>query len=335
MIGTKINGWTIIPFTDENGVTTDYVGKGGMATVYYAENSIHKKAAVKVMHRRYMDDDKVQQRFRQEAEAMVMLNHRHIKDVYDLVLTADFAAIVMEYLDGYDLKQYSEKFGPLPEAKATDWLRQALDALSFAHKKKVLHRDIKPSNLFVTRDGVLKMVDFGIAKIIDADSELTATDQIVGTPMYMSPEQIVSPRDLDPRTDIYSLGVTFYSLLSGKPPYDRNSTSAINIQYKIVHEELPALTNISPEMRAIIQKAIKKDRYERYGSCEEFLYDLENIGKVKLYCPNPRCKRQLPGNSSFCSHCGSHKDTRFCTNIKCLTEVSSNAHFCKKCGTHL
>lgn len=264
LIGQSIGNYTL----------QSSLGEGGMAEVFLAKNNLGKRFTVKVLKPELFGKAAIRQRFVNEAQMMLSLEHAHIRQVIDFYEDSTLMAIVMEYLDGQDLGAYIETHGPATEKQAIDWLRQILPAFSYTHEQDIVHRDVKPSNIFLTKNGTLKVLDFGIAKIIDSNLSLTGTNSKMGTPMYMSPEQIQTPKEVDYRTDVYSLGVMLYVLLTGKQPYDDSTDSEYWIQTQIVNEPLPSVAQISPHLNAVIAKATAKNRQERYQSCEQFLRDL-------------------------------------------------------------
>ncbi len=246
------------------------LGEGGMATVYYAENPIGKKAAVKVLNQDLFHNADMRARFQQEARVMVGLEHRHIRQVYDLYESDDTLAIVMEYLEGDDLGQWVATRGKVPLNQAIQWTRQALGAIQHAHEAGVIHRDLKPSNLFLTTKNEIKVLDFGIARLASADLHLTRTDTRMGSPMYMSPEQIRTPKDISLLTDIYSLGVTLHALLSGKRPYDTATDSEYDLQILIVTEPLKPIPGFPKPLQLVIDKATAKNPRDRFASADAF-----------------------------------------------------------------
>lgn len=195
------------------------IGEGGMAEVFYAENSIGKKAAVKVLKSKYCEDESVVLRFENEAKVMVRLDHPNITQVYDYGKVEDRPCIVMAFLEGSDLKTRMKNGERFSEKQFQKWWNQLADALEYTHEHNVVHRDIKPSNIFIDKYGDVKLMDFGIAKIKDAIS-ITSSGTQIGTLLYMSPEQVQDSKHIDYRTDIYSLAITFVHLLTGKAPYD-------------------------------------------------------------------------------------------------------------------
>lgn len=250
MINKTINGYTI----------KHLIGSGGMADVYYAENKLGKKAAIKVLKSELCAIGNIKERFEQEARIMVDIEHKHIRQAYDLDEINGQPAIIMEYLEGHTLKQLIDK-GKISDEQAKKYFEQCVSALKVTHAKEIVHRDIKPSNIFITNDDEVKIMDFGIAKV--AESGLgTRTNQMLGTPVYMSPEQIKSPKNVGIKSDVYSLAVTFYHALTGKVPYDSTTDSDFEIQSKIVHEDLD-LSRVSSSWVAKLMPMLLKDAEKR------------------------------------------------------------------------
>jgi uncharacterized protein (TIGR02145 family) len=201
---------------------------------------------------------------------MFRMSHPHIIKVTDLIDDGDTVAFVMEYIEGETLKDYLEKKGKLNSEEIGGLLEQMLSALEYAHEQGLVHRDIKPSNFMVNPQGRLKLLDFGIAKqtnTASAEYTNTGTNQRMGTAMYMSPEQIHETRSVTYRSDIYSLGVVLWQMVSGKKPYSTETLSAFQLQLKIVNEPLP-LTGTNWD--SLIQKATEKDSQHRYSDISSF-----------------------------------------------------------------
>lgn len=258
MIGTTILGYTI----------SKVIGAGGMARVYYAQNSIGKAVSIKVLKKQLSGDRLIQQRFRQEADIMKSLDDiSGIRKVIDRISTPDGnLAIIMEYLDGMDLGQYIKQKGAIEDMLLI--CKQVLIALGEAHKRGVIHRDIKLSNLFLTNDGDIKLLDFGIAKILfgsddDATERQTTTNKYMGTLSYMSPEQIMNLSDIDQRADIYSFGLTLFHFITGENPVyiDNDSLSAIT----------------DAQLLQAIKNATIKSRDRRTQDCTLFLKKSKNL----------------------------------------------------------
>ena len=242
-----------------------------MASVWYAENNVGRPFAIKLLHPDLLNQEAtIAERFRTEAQIMVRLNHPNIRRVEDYYEDGQTFAIIMEYLAGEDLHHYVHRQGRVTEETALAWYGQILDAFGYMHQQGYFHRDVKPANLFLTKEGVVKVMDFGISKIVSSNLELTQTNMLMGSPLYMSPEQILTPKAVTFRTDIYSLGVTLYSLLSGSKPYNDTQQSAFSIQTDIVQKPLPWLDLISDTTNGAIAKATRKDPNQRFDSCAVF-----------------------------------------------------------------
>ncbi len=271
-----ITGSTLLDYTLRR-----ELGQGGQGAVYYAENTeTGQPAAVKFIHAEYAHNSGLRERFMREAKIMVQLSHPNICKAYHFYQDADQVAIIMEYLEGEDLQNLIDRFGPVQPLKVIEWYRQLLPAFQYAHDRGIIHRDVKPSNMVLTKKGLLKVLDFSIAKIIDGagtDLGLTGTRTMLGTPLYMSPEQIQTPKFVDLRTDIYSLGVMMYTLLAGQAPYDAPDDSQFGLQQQIVNQPLPVLPNLPERLNRFLARATAKNRDHRYGSCTEMLRDLEAI----------------------------------------------------------
>ena len=234
MLNKTINGYTI----------KRKLGEGGMAEVWYAENEIGKPAAIKVLKTKFCADETIVERFQNEAKVMVKLSHPYIRQVYDYALLDGQPCIVMEYLEGDDLKARLKKSERFDDKRLHMWWNQLVKALNYTHQQGVIHRDIKPSNIFIDKLDNVRLMDFGIAKIEEYGGH-TQTGVAMGTRIYMSPEQVRDPKRVTASTDAYSLAVTFVHLLTGKVPYDSTSSSDFDIQMAIVQQplDLSALPN--------------------------------------------------------------------------------------------
>jgi len=252
MINAILNAYTLKRF----------LGRGGMAEVWYAENNLGKPAAIKIMLAKFKGEKQVVDRFEIEAKAMVRLSHPNIREVFDYGEYEGLPFIIMEYLDGEDLGQLMIKRSRHSEKDLEQWWRQSLSALAHTHERGIIHRDIKPSNIFLQKNGQIKILDFGIAKIKDEISH-TRTGQGLGTVLYMSPEQISDPKRVSPSTDIYSLGMTFASLLRGEPALDlTEDDSTFNIQLKITKGDIN-LSGINDVWRARLLPALNITAVDR------------------------------------------------------------------------
>ncbi|MHA1575000.1 MAG: serine/threonine-protein kinase [Alphaproteobacteria bacterium] len=263
------------------------IADGGMGAVYKAiDTELRRDVAVKVIHKHFLPNASVRARFIDEARIQAKLIHPNICVLFDAFdyknkssdkqIDEDIGPVlVMEYVDGVNLKELIKKKGKIPEKEAVKIILKVLEALKVAHKNDVVHRDIKPSNIMITLDGDVKVMDFGIAKSLTGErvSE-TKTGVKVGTPEYMSPEQITGKK-IDARTDIYSLGIIFYEMLTGKLPFD-GVTSEFEIQKFHVEKPMPLLVYSAAWFNEIISKATGKLPEERFQSAEDFQLELKN-----------------------------------------------------------
>tara|TARA_B110000238_G_scaffold13244_1_gene12938 strand:- start:6109 stop:8004 length:1896 start_codon:yes stop_codon:yes gene_type:complete len=253
------------------------IGSGGMGDVYLAEHEVLETlVAIKSLHTNLVTDESFKKRFKTEAKVHAKLNHPNVVKLIDFQQRKDGLFIVMEYVEGKQLDDYIHNdSGPIPEKELLSLFRQIVDAISHAHLKGLVHRDIKPANVIISQ-GKIKVLDFGIAKEISTESGLTKTGVQVGTPMYMSPEQ-VNGEKIDKLTDIYSLGITLFYMASGKPPYE--NSNVIKMGIKIISEPFPSAQEFYPavsnKLEIIIKKATQKKKTNRYQSCEELIKDLD------------------------------------------------------------
>jgi len=250
------------------------LGEGGMGTVYLAEDTmLERKVALKTLNPTLTKDSHFTERFRHEAKVQASLIHPNIVTLYNYFREGDNYCMVMENVEGVTLKHLISSTGPMPEQRAVWILNQMLEAVGFAHKKGIIHRDIKPSNILITKDDNVKILDFGIAKILQ-DKGLTKTGTKMGTVYYMSPEQIKAVKDIDHRTDIYSLGITFYEMLSGRVPFNVDTDSDFEIMNEIVSSELKDPREYYPHISKwvvdVLFDSVKKDRNERIQNADEF-----------------------------------------------------------------
>jgi len=259
---------------------TRLIGEGGMASVYEAEHEmLGTKVAIKVLNPILSANAQIKERFRNEAKLMASLDHPNITKVMDFDEQPQQLSIVMEYLNGEDLNQKIKRNGPLSEKEITDVFSQTLSAFQYAHEKGIVHRDIKPSNIFILLNGHVKILDFGIAKLFGQGNEMTQTGTQMGTPIYMSPEQVKADKSIDHRSDIYSLGVTLFFAINGKPPYNSDTDSQFDIFTKIVYEALPEFS-IQSKFKEIVLKACQKNREDRFQSCSEWSKNLKINGII-------------------------------------------------------
>jgi serine/threonine protein kinase len=259
------------------------LGEGGMATVYLAEDhKFHTEVALKMLKKEFITNENIKKRFLAEARSMFRMSHPHVIRVSDLIDEGDTVAFVMEYVEGETLKEYVDRKGKLTDAEIRDIFSQMLDAVGYVHEQKLVHRDIKPSNFMIDKKGKVKLMDFGIAKTLDstaAEYTQTGTGMQMGTPMYMSPEQITETKSVTAQSDIYSLGVVLWQMVTGKKPYDTKTLSSFQLQTKIVTESL-SKTNTSWDR--VIQQATAKECENRYQSCVVLKQDLATPITSKL-----------------------------------------------------
>lgn len=257
------------------------LGIGGMAVVYKAfDHKLKRHVAIKVLRDDVAMDSQSRRRFRTEYQAVGMLSHPNIRAVYDVVSSGDTEYIVMEYVEGINLKQYLKKKGALSWKETLHFSTQIAKALSHAHSKGIIHMDIKPQNIMLPRDGTAKVADFGIAQLGDTGEDPDDSEEAVGSIHYISPEQ-ARGEAVDARSDIYSLGVVMYEMLTGKLPFDGDSVAEVAVKHFTVVPEAPTAINpeIPPELEEITLHAMQPDPNERYRSIDEMLSDLEDFRK--------------------------------------------------------
>ncbi len=254
---------------------TEVIGVGGMAYVFKAFDKVcNRVVAVKILKDEFMSDAQFRRRFTNESKAITMLSHNNIVDVYDVSLEGDALYIVMEYIDGITLKEYMEKKGVLSDVEAIHFIKQILKGLAHAHERGIVHRDIKPHNILLLKNGTIKITDFGIARLTKFDTQ-TISDMTIGSVHYISPEQASGDRT-DERSDIYSMGIILYEMLTGKLPFDADTAVAVALMQVQSQPDLPTELNenIKQGLEDIILKAIMKDPAIRYQSAAAFLADI-------------------------------------------------------------
>ncbi|MFN9270147.1 MAG: serine/threonine-protein kinase, partial [Planctomycetaceae bacterium] len=259
------------------------LGQGGMAEVYLAEQtSLKRPVALKLLRRERLESAGAVERFETEALAAAALNHPNIVSVYLVGEHAGRKFLVQEYVSGGNLRERVQKQGALDAEQGLRLLEQAASALSAAHKQGIVHRDIKPENLLLTEQGDVKVADFGLAQLTLAGvrNNLTQEGLTLGTPLYMSPEQ-VSDSKLDQRSDLYSLGVTFYHVLAGQPPYSGKTALAVAMQHADPKQKPQPLAELRPDLPLvvcrIVHKLMAKDVTRRYQTAEDLLADLKRL----------------------------------------------------------
>jgi eukaryotic-like serine/threonine-protein kinase len=251
------------------------LGSGGMADVYCAEDlQLGRQVALKVLYRRFAEDQEFVERFRREASSAAGLQHQHVVSVYDRGEWDGTYWIAMEYLEGRSLKRVIQEEGPLAPERAVDLAIQILRAARFAHRRGVIHRDLKPHNVIVDDEGRAKVTDFGIARA--GASDMTQTGSIMGTAQYLSPEQ-AQGHAVSAQSDIYSVGIILYEMLTGRVPFE--GSSAVTIALKQVSEQpvAPSQLNaaVSPQLEAVVMRALAKDPAARYPDADAFIAALQ------------------------------------------------------------
>jgi eukaryotic-like serine/threonine-protein kinase len=255
------------------------LGAGGMADVYLAEDQeLGRRVAIKILNSRHGNDDQFIERFRREAKNAAALNHPNIVSIYDRGEAEDTYYIAMEFLDGRTLKELIVSRGAAPINVAIEYARQILSALRFAHRHGIVHRDIKPHNVLVDGEGRVKVTDFGIARA--GTSQMTETGSIVGTAQYLSPEQ-ARGGEVDPRSDLYSLGIVLYELLTGKTPFEGDTPVEIAMKHLSASPKPPSKLrpDIPPELDMVVLRALAKNPDDRYQSADEMEADLDRVAR--------------------------------------------------------
>ena len=253
------------------------LGSGGMANVYLAEDEdLGRRVAIKILNDRYASDEAFTERFRREAKSAAALSHPNIVSIYDRGQADGRPYIAMEVIEGKSLKELIVSSGPLPISQAVAYAKQILSATRFAHRHGIIHRDIKPHNILLGHEDRLKVTDFGIAR--SGASQMTEVGSIMGTAQYLSPEQ-ARGAPVTAASDLYSVGVVLYELLTGKTPF--NGETPIEIAMKHVNEPPRAPSelrpDIPPELDQVVLRALSKDIHERYATAEEFSADLDRV----------------------------------------------------------
>lgn len=294
------------------------LGEGGMGIVFEAEHlRLKQRVAIKMLLPEVLDIPDVVSRFEREARAAGQLRSENTARVLDVDVSEDgMPYMVMEFLDGFDLSQVLEQRAQLPTALAVDYVLQACAAMAEAHAAGIVHRDLKPSNLFLVggERGTVKVLDFGISKVEnDKDNRVTATQTVVGTPLYMSPEQVRSAKHVDARTDIWALGIILYELLAGRTPFEGNMTAAAAA---ICIDEPPPISqfrhDVPPELADHIRVCLEKDPANRYPNVQSLAVAIARFGTGSIRSPDasqPSIRLPRPSSRSLSDASGVHAHT--------------------------
>lgn len=288
-----------------NYLLLDKIGQGGMGAVYRAvHRRMQRTVAIKMLPPALMKNAPAAARFQREVVAAAKLIHPNIVAAFDADEANGIHFLVMEYVEGIDLSAYVKKNGPFPVPQAVHYILQTAKGLEFAHGKGVIHRDIKPANLLLGKDGVVKILDMGLARIeggTAGQDELTGSCAVMGTVDYMAPEQAMSTKHADARADIYSLGCTLFYLLTGKATFDGESLMA----KLVAHRECPApsLRSLRPDvpeqLESIFQRMVAKKVEERYQTMTEVIGDLQNCGRQEPVNIQPALSVSETGLTNF------------------------------------
>ena len=255
------------------------IGEGGMAVVYKARcRLLNRYVAIKILRPEFTKDAQFVENFKRESQAAAGLSHPNIVSIYDVGQEGNIYFIVMELVDGKPLSQVIEEKGRIEYKEAIQITRQIASALSLAHKNGIVHRDVKPHNILITSAGVAKLADFGIAKAVSASTIIGGTNKVMGSVHYFSPEQARGAY-VDERSDIYSLGIVMYEMLTGKVPFDGDNPISVALMH--INDPMPSVNaevpGLPPQLDKIIQKATDKYQTNRYKTADELIEALDNI----------------------------------------------------------
>ena len=255
------------------------IGEGGMAVVYKAKDRLlNRYVAIKILRPEFTQDEQFLDSFKRESQAAAGLQHPNIVSIYDVGRTGNINFIVMELVDGRPLSDFIKENGHLDYKTTIDIAKQMASALAIAHKHQIIHRDVKPHNIMITSDGVAKLTDFGIARAVSKATMVADTSKIIGSVHYFSPEQARGAY-VDERSDIYSLGIVMFEMLTGRVPFD--GETPVEVALKHINEDVPSpaklVPGIPPALDKVVLKATDKYQTERYKSADEMLEALKNV----------------------------------------------------------
>jgi len=256
------------------------LGRGGMGKVYKVfDKDIQEKIVLKLLKPEIAADKKTIERFRNELKFARKISHRNVCRMYDLSTEQGYHYITMEFVPGEDLKSFIKRVGQLPVGKAISIGKQVCEGLEEAHRQGVVHRDLKPRNVMIDREGNVRIMDFGIARSLQAKG-ITGSRMMIGTPEYMSPEQ-VEGKETDQRSDIYSLGIIMYEMVTGKVPFEGDTALTIALKHKTETPPDPRESNaqVPPDLSRLIHKCMAKNREQRFQRTDEVLSELKKIEK--------------------------------------------------------
>ncbi len=297
------------------------LGKGGMGTVYRARDKrLGRVVALKCVNPENADDQRVIERFWREAKAIASLNHFNIVQIYNVLEQGRELWIEMEYVPAGSLKDLLIKKGPLPEAVVVKIGKEIASALDHAHQKGIFHRDVKPGNILLTERGTPKLGDFGLAQDAQNAGDMTVAGTMMGTMYYAAPEQLVSGRNVDGRSDIYALGATLYTLCTAEAP------RAIRLE------------RVPEKLRPIIAKCLEEHpdkRYQTAGDLEKALAAGVKSQETEPQSACPDCGHENPVSVRFCQKCGKTLESLFRQCPKCGTDNHVKVQFCGKCGENV
>lgn len=264
MIGKTILNYRVTSFIDE----------GGMGSVYSGIHlKLDRKVAIKILHKSFTANPQFKERFLNEAKMLARLSHQNIIGIYDFIEHESDYYIITEFVEGKTLDNLLRSIASLSSSEILNIFKQVLNGIGYAHSCGIIHRDIKPSNVIIDNNGNARILDFGIAKLIDSSSNMTKTGTKMGSLFYMSPEQVLG-KPVDNRTDIYSLGVVLFEMFAKKLPYKSDTNSDYEVMNSILNEEIQDIDlyvkGVDENIQSAIQKACAKNPSDRFNSCEEF-----------------------------------------------------------------